>query len=150
MPVATSVAQPVATPLTNAMNSTIKWLSALDIAAFRPISAACDEQQVRDPETRVRCEQVAQALQRSDTALVEGLGLGIAQRLVPANSTALMQVTEKIQALRHQNQAAGTIVAAQVEKEKFSEQMLKLMQQLKKEQDVWRAILRWAGQPLTP
>jgi hypothetical protein len=45
---------------------------------------------------------------------------------------------------------AGTVVAAQVEKDKFAEQMIKLMEQLKKEQDVSRAILRWAGQPLTP
>lgn len=150
MPVATSVAQPVPTPLTNAMNSTINWLSTLAAAAFRPLSAACDAQQVREPETRVRCEQVAQALQRSDTTLVEGLGLGISERLAPANSGALMQITERVQTLRHQTQAAGAIVTAQVEKEKFSEQMLKLMQQLRKEQDVSRAILRWAGQPLTP
>ncbi|WP_116807775.1 hypothetical protein [Steroidobacter cummioxidans] len=150
MPVATSVPQPVPTPLTNAMNSTVNWLSMLVAPAFRPVSAACDDQQIRDPETRVRCGQVAQALQNSDTTLVEGLGLGIAQRLAPANSAALMQITEKIQTLRHQSQAAGAIVTAQVEKERFSQQMLKLMQQLKKEQDVSRAILRWAGKSLTP
>jgi hypothetical protein len=149
-PVGTSVAQPVPTPLTNAMNSTISWLSSLAIPAFRSVSLACDEQHVREPETRVRCQQVAQALQRSDTTLAEGIGLGIEQRLVPPSSGGAMQVMEKIQTLRHQNQAAGAIVAAQVEKEKFSEQMLKLMQQLKKEQDVSRAILRWAGEPLTP
>ncbi len=36
MPVATSVAQPVPTPLTNAMNSTIGWLSALAIPSLPP------------------------------------------------------------------------------------------------------------------
>ncbi len=150
MPVATSVPQPVPTPLTNAMNSTIDWLSSLTTPAFTSVSTACDEQHVRDPETRVRCQQVAQALQRSDTTLAEGIGLGIEQRLAIPNSAGAMQVLEKIQTLRHQNQAAGAVVAAQVEKDKFAEQMLKLMQQLKKEQDVSRAIVRWAGQPLTP
>jgi hypothetical protein len=150
MPVATSAAQPVPTPLTNAMNSTISWLSALAIPSFRPVTAACGEQQMREPETRVRCQQVAQSLQRSDTTLAEGLGLGIEQRLAVPSSGSAMQVQDKVQTLRHQNQAAGAIVTAQVEKEKFSEQMLKLMGQLKKEQDVSRAILRWAGQPLTP
>jgi hypothetical protein len=150
MPVATSVAQPVPTPLTNAMNSTISWLSALAIPSFRPVTAACSEQQMREPETRVRCQQVAQALQRSDTTLAEGLGLGVEQRLAVPSSGSSMQVQDKIQTLRHQNQAAGAIVTAQVEKDKFSEQMLKLNAQLKKEQDVSRAILRWAGQPLTP
>lgn len=149
-PVATSAAQAVPTPLTNAMNSTIGWLSSLAIPAFRSATLACDEQHVREPETRVRCQQVAQALQRSDTTLAEGLGLGIEQRLAIPESASAMQVMGKIQTVRHQTQAAGAVVAAQVEKEKFSEQMLKLMEQLKKEQDVSRAILRWAGQPLTP
>lgn len=149
-PVATSAAQPVPTPLTNAMNSTIGWLSSLAIPAFRAATQACDEQHVREPETRVRCQQVAQALQKSDTTLAEGMGLGIEQRLAIPDSASAMQVTDKIQTVRHQSRAAAAVVAAQVEKEKFSEQQLKLMEQLKKEQDVSRAILRWAGQPLTP
>lgn len=149
-PVGTSPAQPVPTPLTNAMNATIGWLSSLATPAFRSVGTACDQRHVREPATRVRCEQIAQALQRSDTALAEGLGLGIAQRLAVPNSGTASQITEKVQTLRHQNQSSGAVVAAQVEKEKFAEQMLKLMSQLKKEQDVSRAILRWAGQPLTP
>jgi hypothetical protein len=149
-PVGTSAAQPVPTPLTNAMNSTIDWLSSLAVPAFRSVTQECDEQHVREPETRVRCQQVALALERSDTTLAEGLGLGIEQRLAIPDSASAMQVAEKIQTLRHQSRGAGAIVAAQVEKEKFSEQMIKLMEQLKKEQDVSRALLRWAGQSLTP
>lgn len=149
-PVGTSVAQPVPTPLTNALNSTIGWLSSLATPAFRSLGTACDEQHIREPATRVRCEQISQVLQKSDTTLAEGMGLGIAQRLAVPNSANALQLTKKVQTLRHQNQGAGAVIAAQVEKDKFSEQMLKLMGQLKKEQDVSRAILRWAGQPLTP
>jgi hypothetical protein len=149
-PVATSVAQPTPTPLTNALNTTIGYLSRLTTQAFTPVSVACDAQQVREPGRRVSCERIAQILQKSDTTLAEGVGLGIAQRLTAPNSAASMQITEKINTLSHQNQASGTIVAAQVEKEKFSNQMIKLMSELKREQDVSRAILRWAGQPLTP
>lgn len=149
-PAATSVAQPVPTPLTNALNATVGWLSSLATSAFKSVTAACDEKHVRDPGTRVRCEQIAQALQKSDTTLAEGMGLGIAQRLAIPNSANSLQLTQKVAILRHQNQASGSVVASQVEKEKFSEQMLKLMAQLKKEQEVARAILRWAGQPLTP
>jgi hypothetical protein len=149
-PVGIVAAQPVPMPLTNAMNATVGWLSSLAIPSFRSVTTACDEQHVREPETRVRCQQVAQALQRSDTTLAEGLGLGIDQRLAVPSSAASMQVLDRIQTLRHQNQAAGAVVAAQVEKERFSEQMIKLMEQLKREQEVSRAILRWAGQPVTP
>lgn len=150
MSVARSAAQPVPTPLTNALNSTVTWLSSLATPAFAAMSTACDEQHVREPATRVRCEQIAQALQNSDTTLAEGIGLGIAQRLTIPDSASAFQVREKIETLRHQNQASGAVIAAQVEKDKFSEQMLKLMSQLNKEQEVARSILRWAGQPLTP
>lgn len=149
-PAATSIAQPAPTPLTNALNATIGWLSSLAIPVFTPLSTACDEQHVREPATRMRCELIAQTLQKSDTNLAEGLGLGIAQRLVVPNSGASMQLIDKVNTLRYQNQASGAVVAAQVEKDKFSEQMLKLMAQLKREQEVSKAILRWAGQPLTP
>lgn len=146
---ATSVAQPMPTPLTNSLNATIGWMSRLDTPAFASLSAACDETQVRDPATRARCDLISQALQKSDTTLAEGLGLGIAQRLATPGSTTELQLTEKINTLRYQHQTAGSIVAAQVEKDKFSEQMLKLMAQLPREQDVSRAILKWAGRPLS-
>jgi hypothetical protein len=149
-PIGTSVPQPLPTPLTNSMNATIGWLSALATTAFKSVSAACDAQHVAEPATRVRCQQVAAALQKSDTTLAEGLGLGIAQRLAVPNSANALQLAQQVQTLRYQNQAAGSVVAAQVEKEKFSEQMLKLYAALNREQDVARAILRWAGQPLTP
>jgi hypothetical protein len=149
-PVATAAAQAAPTPLTNALNATVSYLSRLTTQAFMPVSLACDAQQVRDPARRVRCDRIAQVLQRSDTTLAEGVGLGIAQRLAMPNSAVSMDITEKINTLSHQNQTSGTIVAAQVEKDKFSDQMLKLMGQLRREQDVSKAILRWAGRPLTP
>jgi hypothetical protein len=149
-PVAASAAQAAPTPLTNALNATVTYLSRMTTRAFTPVSISCDAQQVREPGRRVRCDRIAQVLQKSDTTLAEGVGLGIAQRVALPNSAASMQIIEKINALSHQNQTSGTIVAAQVEKDKFSDQMLKLMSQLPREQDVSRAILRWAGRPLTP
>jgi hypothetical protein len=142
-------AKPGDTPLTNALNNVIGWLSRLDTPAFTPLSASCNDQRVREPATRVRCDSIAQALRKSDTTLAEGLGLGISQRLVSANSPASLKLIDQINTLRYQNRAAGAIVAAQLERDKFSEQMLKLMAQLKREQDVFKAIIRWAGQPLT-
>lgn len=149
-PTGASTTREVPTPLTNGLNTTVGWLSKLDIPAFTPLSKACDQQRVRDPATRVRCEAISQALQKSDTTLVEGLGLGIAQRLAAPDSAGAVRLTERINTLRYQNQTSGSIVAAQLEREKFSDQMLKLMAQLPREQDVSRAIIRWAGQPLSP
>jgi hypothetical protein len=145
-----STVREVPTPLTNGLNTTVGWLSKLAIPAFTPISRACDQQRVREPATRVRCDAIAQALQKSDTTLAEGLGLGIAQRLAIPDSAAATRLTERINTLRYQNQTSGSIIAAQLEREKFSAQILKLMTQLPREQDVSRAIIRWAGQPLSP
>jgi hypothetical protein len=150
LPTGASTIREVPTPLTNGLNTTVGWLSKLDMPAFTSISKACDQQRVRDPATRVRCEAIAQALQKSDTTLAEGLGLGIAQRLAVPESAAALRLSERINTLRYQNQTSGTIVAEQLEREKFSDQMLKLMAQLPREQDVSRAIIRWAGQPLSP
>src|ERR1044072_3002234 len=84
-PVATAVTQATPTPLTNALNSTIGTLSRMTTQAFAPLTNACDAQQVREPGRRVRCDRIAQILQKSDTTLAEGVGLGIAQRLAVAN-----------------------------------------------------------------
>lgn len=149
-PVATSLRQAAPTPVTNALNGTVGYLSRLTTPAFSALSTACDAQHVREPGRRVRCDRISQILQRSDTTLAEGIGLGIAQRLAAPNSAAFMQITARINTLSYQNQTAGTVVAAQVEKDKFSDQMLKLNGQLKREQEVSKAILRWAGRPLEP
>ena len=57
---------------------------------------------------------------------------------------------ERVATLSYRSQAAGAVVRSQVERDKFSAQMIELMKKLPREQDVSLAILRWAGQPLLP
>jgi hypothetical protein len=132
------------------LDSTTDWLSRIVVPTFKPLSTACGQQSMHDAATAARCERIAQAMQRSDTTLVEGLGLGIAQRLASPGSAAATVLDERIATLGYQSQTAGAIVRSQVERDKFSAQMLELMKKLRREQDVSLAILRWAGQPLTP
>ena len=86
-PVATSVAQPAPTPLTNALNSTIGYLSRVTTQAFLPLSIACDAQQVREPGRRVRCDRIAQVLQKSDTTL-DRRGAGGERQVLRSNAQA--------------------------------------------------------------
>lgn len=137
-------------PLASAMDETANRLAAILVPALQPLSAACARERVRDAEATARCERIAQVLQRGDTFVAEGLGLGIAQRLATPGSTQAALVHERIAILRHQNQAAGAIREAQVERDKFSLELIELMKQLRREQDVSVAVLRWAGQPVTP
>ena len=86
-------------------------------------------------------------MQRGDTALVEGIGLGIAQRVSDPASPAWNAVEQRVAALANQTEAAGAIIRSQVERERFSVEMIELLKKLRREQDVSVAILRWAGQP---
>jgi hypothetical protein len=137
-------------PLTTALNDTTDWIAKLVTPALKPLTAACEPQRLRDTAVVTRCQRIAQAMQHSDTTLVEGLGLGIAQRLVAPGSNAALVLDERIAKLSYQSQVAGSIVQAQVERDKFSSQMIELMKKLRREQEVSNAILRWAGQPTSP
>jgi hypothetical protein len=137
-------------PVTTALDQTTEWLSAVAVPAFAPVSAACSAQSTRDSNRAIRCERIAQALQNSDTTLAEGIGLGIAQRMAAPGSAAASTLAERVTTLTYRSQVAGSVIRSQVEREKFSMEMLELLRKLRREQDVSVAILRWAGEPLTP
>jgi hypothetical protein len=144
----TPAAQPQ--PLTAALDNTAETMSSAVVSAFKPLNAACGLDRVQEPATRTRCERIAKAMQNSDTTLVEGLGLGMAQRIATPASAEAVVLEERTATLSYRSQAAGAVVRAQVERDKFSAEMIELMKKLPREQDVSVAILRWAGQPLLP
>jgi hypothetical protein len=137
-------------PLTKALDDTTEALSSAIVPAFRPLNTSCGLERTQDPATRTRCERIAQAMQHSDTTLVEGIGIGIAQRLARPASPEALVLEERGATLSYRSQAAGALVRSQVERDKFSAQMIELMKKLPREQDVSVAILRWAGEPLLP
>jgi hypothetical protein len=135
-------------PLTTSLNDVTQWLATAAVPSFQPVSAACAAEKVTNPPIKDRCSRIAEAMQRGDTALVEGIGLGLAQRLSDTGSPAWNSVQRRIDALAYQTSAAGAIIRSQVERERFSAEMIELLKQLHREQDVTLAILRWAGQPI--
>ena len=137
-------------PLTKALDETTEALSDAVVPAFKPLNTSCELDRTQDPATSTRCQRIAQAMQQSDTTLVEGLGIGIAQRLATAASPDALVLEERAATLSYRTQAAGAVVRSQVERDKFSAQMIELMKKLPREQDVSLAILRWAGEPLLP
>jgi hypothetical protein len=137
-------------PLTNALDATTEALSNAVVPAFKPLNTSCELDRTQDPATRTRCDRIAQAMQHSDTTLVEAIGIGIAQRLATPASPDALVLEERGATLSYRSQAAGAVVRSQVERDKFSAQMIELMKKLPREQDVSVAILRWAGEPLLP
>ena len=71
-------------PLTRALDQTTEALASAVMPAFKPLNTACALDRTQDPATRTRCERIAQAMQRSDTTLVEGsvsVWLSVSRRL---------------------------------------------------------------------
>ncbi len=137
-------------PLTSSLNETIGWLSSVALPALSPVSQSCSVQRAANPLIAARCLGVAQAMQQSDTYIAEGVGLGIAQRLAPTASPQAIATEEQIELSHYQRDIAGQIMNNQIEREKFTHELIKLMSGLHREQDVFVAVIRWAGQPLLP
>jgi hypothetical protein len=142
--------QPVVAALTAAMNDVTGWLSRIDTSALQSVTSSCRPQPAVESAVLASCKRIAAAMQHSDTTLVEGLGLGIARRLTTPQSADAAELDERIATLSYRSETASVIMQGQLERERFTAQVLQLMKTLPREQDVSRAILRWAGRPLSP
>lgn len=127
------------------LNEAVGWLSRVAVPAFRSITVACNTARVAAP-----CLRISETLLRGDTYMAEGVGLGIRERLTTPGTPAATAVTEMIRISRYQRDIATTIMESQVEREKFSRELLGLMKKLRREQDVFIAVIRWGGQPVLP
>ena len=136
--------------LSTSLDDAIGWISSIVVPSFRPLSESCSSARLANPATAQRCRAIAAALTRGDSYIAESVGLGIAERLAPADSPQAAAVAEQIRRSRYQRETAGEVIAAQVERDKFSREMLQLMASLRREQDVYLAVIRWAGQPTEP
>lgn len=136
---------PVSDALTAILNGTIGWLSGILLPGFDTLGEACSAARAGNPVMAERCRRVAAVLMRGDSYMAESVGLGIAQRMARPNSAEVVDVAQRIQYSRAQRDAAGQVIASQVERDKFTAELLKLMSSLHREQDVFAAVLRWAG-----
>jgi hypothetical protein len=137
-------------PLTNAINEVADWLTAVAMPSFTGLAQTCSPDTARDETTAERCRRIAQVLQQGDTFAAEAVGIGLARRAVRPDSPSIVAIEERGAVLQYQHQAAREIMANQVEREKFSAELIELMKKLRREQDVSLAVLRWAGVSLTP
>jgi hypothetical protein len=137
-------------PLSDSLNETVGLVSQVAVSAFQPLADSCSAPRLFDKLVSARCLLVGAVLQRSDTYIAESMGLGIAQRLAASDSAETDKVERRITLSRYQRDTAGEVITAQVERDRFATQLLGLMRKLRREQDVFIAIIRWAGRPLTP
>jgi hypothetical protein len=136
--------------LTTSLNDVIGWVSAVTVPRFSVLSDSCSSVRTANATIAQRCSRVAAILMRGDSYIAESVGLGIAERLAPPNSTQAANVAAQIRRARYQRDIAGQIIAGQVERDRFSREMIKLMATQRREQDVFLAVIRWGGQPVEP
>lgn len=136
--------------VTSSLNDTIGWLSALSIPMFQPLSDACIRERGSNPVLSQRCSAIADAMLRGDSYLAASLGLGIRESLAAPGSPQATAVARDVRRSRYQRDTAGQIIAIQENREKFSRELIKLMANLRREQDVFLAVIRWGQQPVEP
>ena len=110
----------------------------------------CSVARAVNPSVAARCLRISEAMLRGDTYMAEGVGLGIRERLASPGTPGATAVAEMIKISRYQRDTATTIMESQVEREKLSRELVNLMQKLRREQDVFVAVIRWGGQPVLP
>lgn len=136
--------------VTTSLNDVIGWVSAVALPRFTPLTESCSTARMTNPTISARCARIANVLTNGDSYIAESVGLGISERLAPVNSPQATQVAERIQRARYQRDTAGQIIASQIERDKFSREMIKLMATQRREQDVFLAVIRWGGQSTEP
>jgi hypothetical protein len=132
-----------------ALSETIGWLGDTIVPSLQPFTAACSRARTADPVWAERCRRVTQVLMRSDTYVVESVGIVLA-RQVTQDPIELSTLDTRARGARYLWRTSAGLIGSQVERDKFATEHVKLMQRLRREQDVHLAIVRWSGRPITP
>jgi hypothetical protein len=132
-----------------ALSETIDWLGSTVVPQFQPLTLACSRSRTTDQQWAERCRRVARVLMNSDTYIAESIGVVLAQQ-VAAQSPEQAQLKERARTSRYLWRTYAEITNSQIERDKFSLELVELMRKLRREQDVQLAVVRWAGRPVTP
>lgn len=71
------------------------------VPALQPLSRACSVEDVKVPEVLAQCRQIAAALMKADTVLLEAYGSTLAIRLWPVGSAQRQQVLSQRRVVRY-------------------------------------------------
>lgn len=132
-----------------ALSDSIGWLAGTIVPELPSLTLACSKTRTANEQWAQRCRRLANLLMNSDTYLTESLGLTLALQ-VTTDPAARAKLEERARMRRYLWQESGEIVASQIEKDKFAAEQIQLIRTLPREQDVYLAIVRWAGRPTTP
>ncbi len=125
-------------------------IEAALMSALQPLSKACQAQELQRPDVLEQCRQIAAALRRGDTGLVEAYGSSLAIRLWPEGSAEYQEVLSERRALRYRADVT-TRYAAQLNSPQAIHALTGFLAQYPTEQTALRALYVHLGlQPDAP
>jgi len=131
------------------LSETITWLSATIIPEFQPLTLGCSRTRTAEPQWAERCRRISRVLMNSDTFLAESVGIALA-RQVTAEPSEIARLDERARTSGYLWRTAADLIAAQIERDKFAAEQVKLLKKLRREQEMHLAIVRWSGRPIVP
>jgi hypothetical protein len=96
-------------PLGDTLMLVIGRLGSADIPAFQGLSFACRTERLGTVKRIELCRAVANVLRRGDTLIAQSMGLSIAERLWPAESTEGREIREARRTHRYRMQLAQSL-----------------------------------------
>jgi hypothetical protein len=123
------------------------YLAAAPIPGYEAATKACKGERLKRPEVNAACRGVARAFQRGDTYLTEMIGVAIAQRVWPEQSSAWKAAAAERRVYDYRSKLW---LALNADDQAFAEQYLALCAKYRREQDLWSAQIVAAGKNPNP
>jgi hypothetical protein len=136
--------------LPDALVEVIGVLSAEVIPAYSATSSACRGERLNDAATVEDCRRVASAMERGDTYITESMGVVIAKRVWPADSSQWKAAAEVQRVSEYRKRLSTQQDMASLRDPRWTERHLALCAQKRSEQDVLLAELIDEGKSPDP
>lgn len=138
-----AVARAGSVSLEEASVAVIGILAADAIPAYQSASKACKGERLNQAEVVSLCQGLARAFENGDSLITEMVGLAIAKRVWPENSTEWQAAVDARRVYEYQSKLL--LEAPQVTDDASTERYIALCSQYRREQEVIRAQLVDAG-----
>jgi hypothetical protein len=124
---------------TNSAMVEVLGIEAAFTTALQPVSRACSQTAIQQPDILVECRQITNAFRKGDTTLSEIYGSTLAARLWPAGSPESLEVATERRTLHYRNDLM-TRNAAKINSEGATRTLAVLLARYPTEQTAFRAL----------
>jgi hypothetical protein len=137
-------------PLHQALVDIIGTVDPGALPNYTPTLSLCKGERLNNDEVLQDCRRVASAFEQGDTFITEDVGLTIAKRVWPADSTEWKAAQEETRVATYRTHASGQLELKSGVGARWAQEFLSLCEQNRREQDVALAQIVKAGKSPDP